>query len=299
VLALIFLIAFPFALWNAWRNIQRGKASLNWPTATATITAAKRVKRMFRAQPRLAYTYAVGDKSYTSQRLSFAGGVLPRETDAVLARYPVGASAPIRYSPAQPAEAVLEPGDSPLLHSQFKSLIVMFVIIVATNVAMFYLKRLSPENAQPTRRVYQADAATLAAADNDVIRANAEKGSATDQYYLGMNYLTGHGVTKDLPQAAVWLEKAANQNQPDAQAFLGEMYASGNGTTKNVERAVELFRKAVAGGSERGFLDLGYAYEKGIGVPQDAKQAVELYRKAKPNPRAQEGLARLGAPPNQ
>ena len=59
MLTLIFLIAFPFALWKAWQNIQMAKASTGWPTVTGTVTTSARAKVMFRKQPRVIYSYSV------------------------------------------------------------------------------------------------------------------------------------------------------------------------------------------------------------------------------------------------
>jgi len=65
MLTLIFLIAFPFALWSAWKNVQRAKASANWPTVKGTVTASEGVKKMFRKQPRVTYSYSVNGAPFT------------------------------------------------------------------------------------------------------------------------------------------------------------------------------------------------------------------------------------------
>jgi hypothetical protein len=112
MLTLIFLIFFPFAIWNAWRTIQTAKASASWPTTTGTITVSETVKRMFRPQPRVSYSYAVDGKPYTGRRISFAAAVPPKETPSVLARYPVGQTVTVQYAPDKPSESVLEPGSN-------------------------------------------------------------------------------------------------------------------------------------------------------------------------------------------
>src|ERR1700730_16009255 len=89
VLQLIFLIAFPFALWKAWKNIQLAKASTGWPTVSGTVTSSETAKMMFRKQPRVTYSYSVNGTRYTGNRISFAPGYPPKETDAILSRYPV------------------------------------------------------------------------------------------------------------------------------------------------------------------------------------------------------------------
>src|SRR4051794_5461716 len=110
MLALIFLIVFPFALYKAWKNVQMAKASVNWPTTTGKIATSEIKKVMFRRQPQITYTYSANDKPYTSRRVSFAGGYKPKEVDSILARYPVGSDVIVAHDPQNPAEATLETG---------------------------------------------------------------------------------------------------------------------------------------------------------------------------------------------
>lgn len=140
MLALIFFIAFPFLLWKAWQNHQTAKASVAWPTTEGTITKVERFKRLFRWLPRVAYTYSVGEKSYASERISFAAGYRPKEVDEVLNRYAVGQSVPVYYPPTKPAEAVLQPGSNKQVTAPIRMLIVCFVILVILNAAQYYLK---------------------------------------------------------------------------------------------------------------------------------------------------------------
>jgi hypothetical protein len=140
MLTLIFLIAFPFAIWNAWRTIQRAKESVAWPGATGTITASGTKKVMFRSQPRIAYSYVVNGTSYTGERISFAAGVPPKETETVLARYPVGKEVTVHFAPEKPSEAVLEPGANRNVTAQLRLLITCFVIIVLVHIGLYYLR---------------------------------------------------------------------------------------------------------------------------------------------------------------
>ena len=50
----------------------------------------------------------------------------------------------------------------------------------------------------------------------------AEKGSDPAQYALGMRYLEGKGVEKDLKKARKWLEASAKQGNADAKKALAE-----------------------------------------------------------------------------
>lgn len=151
MLSLIFLIAFPFALWKAWQNVQLAKASTGWPTTTGKITAAETAKVMFRRQPRVTYSYTVNGAPYTSQRISFAGGYRPKETDAILSRYPVGSEVAVSHAPDKPAEATLATGATKEVTAQLRILLIFFVLIILFNVLNYYVKTLNNETKPPIR----------------------------------------------------------------------------------------------------------------------------------------------------
>ena len=54
-------------------------------------------------------------------------------------------------------------------------------------------------------------------------RAEAERGDAFAQAQLGQHYLGGHDSEEDLEMAVYWLERAAEQNEPQAIYLLGTM----------------------------------------------------------------------------
>jgi hypothetical protein len=149
--SLIFLIAFPFALWKAWQNIQLAKASTGWPTVTGTITASERAKVMFRKQPRVTYSYSVNGSPFTGNRISFAGRHPPKETDAILSQYPVGREVVVAHAPNNPVEATLETGSNRQVTAQFRILLIFFVLIILLNVLNFYLKHLDNQKSLPIR----------------------------------------------------------------------------------------------------------------------------------------------------
>ena len=153
MLSLIFLVVFPFAVWKAWQNVQMAKASTAWPTTTGKVTAAEVAKVMFRRQPRITYSYPVNGNAYTSQRISFAGGYRPKETDAILSRYPVGGEVTVSYAPDKPAEATLETGANKQVTAQLRMLIIFFVLIVLLNVFNFWLRTVN-QDTRPRIRTY-------------------------------------------------------------------------------------------------------------------------------------------------
>jgi hypothetical protein len=143
VFSLIFLVVFPFAAWKAWKNIQMAKASTTWPTTNGKITGSETVKAMFRRQPRVTYSYSVNGTPYTSQRISFAGGYRPKDTDPILARYPIGSDVPVAYAPENPKEATLETGATKQVAAQLRVLVIFFILIILLNVLNYFLRGLN------------------------------------------------------------------------------------------------------------------------------------------------------------
>ena len=134
MLALIFLIIFPFALYKAMQNVRMAKASTTWPTVAGTVTGSGIKKVMFRRQPQIAYTYTVNGTPFASQRVSFASGYKSNEVDPILARYPVGAQVTVAHDPQSPAEATLETGSNKQVTAQVRILWICFILIVVVNV---------------------------------------------------------------------------------------------------------------------------------------------------------------------
>lgn len=153
MLALLFLIVFPFALYSAWKNVQKAKASTTWPTTTGTVTASETKKVMFRRQPQITYSYSVNGAPYTSQRVSFAGGYKPKEVDPILARYSVGSEVTVAHDPHNPAEATLETGANKQVTAQVRILLICFILIIVVNILSFYMKGLNRKSSPP-RRTY-------------------------------------------------------------------------------------------------------------------------------------------------
>ncbi len=68
------------------------------------------------------------------------------------------------------------------------------------------------------------------------------------QYYLGMMYMKGQGVTQDYKKASEWFRKAAEQNVPQAQYKLGDLYFNGRGVPKDYEFAYIWFKVGASHG---------------------------------------------------
>ena len=83
---------------------------------------------------------------------------------------------------------------------------------------------------------------------SSVVQA-AESGDIEAQYWLGVLYYSGQGVSEDFKKAIYWFEKAAEQGRHvGAQYELGWMYYYGRGVSKNVKKARYWFEKAAEQG---------------------------------------------------
>ncbi|MBR2921623.1 MAG: sel1 repeat family protein [Kiritimatiellae bacterium] len=109
---------------------------------------------------------------------------------------------------------------------------------------------------------------------------DADLNDKSIQFYLGVMYDNGWGVTKDDSEAVKWYRKAAEQGYARAQCNLGLMYANGEGVTQDDSEAVKWFRKAAEQGLAVAQYNLGFMYANGRGVAKDEYEAVKWYRKA-------------------
>ncbi|MDP2258696.1 MAG: tetratricopeptide repeat protein [Caulobacter sp.] len=67
----------------------------------------------------------------------------------------------------------------------------------------------------------------------------AKKGAKAAQYYLGLMYEKGRGVTRDDAEAAQWFRRAADQGHADAQYSLALMYIEGRGVAHDEYEALD------------------------------------------------------------
>ncbi|MHA1546252.1 MAG: peptidoglycan-binding protein [Alphaproteobacteria bacterium] len=110
--------------------------------------------------------------------------------------------------------------------------------------------------------------------------ARAQAGDPMAQVLVGIEYGKGSVVEKDEAKARQWYEKAARQDNIDAQNNLGNIYWFGRGVAKDAFRAIDYYRSAAAQGHSAAQTHVGYAYANGEGARRDDRQAVEWYRKA-------------------
>ena len=81
----------------------------------------------------------------------------------------------------------------------------------------------------------------------------------------------------DLQQAAGWFRAAAFQGHHQALYRLGLCYLQGKGVARDVRQGAAFLRKAAAAEADAAF-ELGWCYYKGAGVAQDEDQALGWWR---------------------
>ena len=133
--------------------------------------------------------------------------------------------------------------------------------------------------------VVAAAVAGIVMADADVdalkaCRAEAEKGNAKAQFYLGMCYSNGEGVEKDGAEAVKWYRKAAEQGMAQAVYSLGVCYAVGGGVAKDDAEAVKWYRKAAEMGERTAQNNLASCLMSGAGGVKDPVEAGKWFRKS-------------------
>jgi TPR repeat protein len=111
-------------------------------------------------------------------------------------------------------------------------------------------------------------------------RKAADGGHSQAQFFIGLCYEFGKGVTEDLKTAAEWYAKAAAQGDADALCSLGLVFEHGIGVAQDFKAAAACFAKAAAQGHTMGQSNLGVLYRNGKGVAHDAKAAAVWFAKS-------------------
>ena len=105
--------------------------------------------------------------------------------------------------------------------------------------------------------------------DIDAAKEKTIEGHLQQELQLAGDYMTGHGVARNITRSAYWYHKAADQGYPGAQVQLGYFYLTGLGVERNEAEAAKWFERAAASGSKEGKLNLAVLYIRGSVVPRD------------------------------
>ncbi|AYJ87689.1 hypothetical protein D3Y57_19370 [Sphingomonas paeninsulae] len=120
--------------------------------------------------------------------------------------------------------------------------------------------------------------------ENAIEIAQLKKACATETVgscaELGTRFANGQGVTKDVAQAAVFLDKACTGGDPDSCTLLGIAYYNGNGVAQDANRATAAFARACEIGGAADCGNFGLALVNGSGVTKDAQRAFTYFDRA-------------------
>ena len=111
-------------------------------------------------------------------------------------------------------------------------------------------------------------------------RAVAERGALATQFALGLCFHHGlNGAPVDLPEALLWMRRAAAGNVCEALVNIGMAHELGSsGLPAGGAEGPVLYRRAPDAGLGMARYRLGVCYSKGRGITRDAAEAVRHWR---------------------
>jgi TPR repeat protein len=115
------------------------------------------------------------------------------------------------------------------------------------------------------------------------IQTSAKIGLPIAQATLGVIYLTGSGVERDLNEGVKWCSLGAKKTIPLAMYYLGLAYSFGDGVTKNQDYASRWIRAAADRGLASAQYTLGMRLGMGDGMEKNLKLGALWLRKAAKN----------------
>ena len=104
----------------------------------------------------------------------------------------------------------------------------------------------------------------------------AEKESGYAQYLLAMNFFDLY--SENNKEALFWLERAANNDEPEALYQLGVYYSEGG--EADLAKSIKYYQRAAELNHADAALALSYLYDEGISVEQDDDKALFFLKKA-------------------
>jgi len=101
----------------------------------------------------------------------------------------------------------------------------------------------------------------------------AQAGDGLAQYYLGVMYLKGQGLPRNLHLALDWLSKAASSGAADAQSYMGAFNRRGDLVPQNYAEAMRWYLLAAKQNHENSQYRIALMYYRGEGVQRDFREA--------------------------
>ena len=104
----------------------------------------------------------------------------------------------------------------------------------------------------------------------------ADGGHKEEQYYLGLMYYGGLGVSRDPAVAATWFQRAADQRHREAEYRLGLMYRDGAGVPQDFDNAAGWLRRAATSGHAKARFVRDRIYRTDKLIPHDPQEQFDL-----------------------
>jgi hypothetical protein len=105
------------------------------------------------------------------------------------------------------------------------------------------------------------------------LKLTAEQGDVKAQHLVGIIYVEGKGVDRDIEEGLIWLGMAADNDHPYAQSMLGIISCGGEKMQADYEQGIKWFRKAAEQGDEVAQYNLGLMYFWGLGTAKSYEDA--------------------------
>jgi TPR repeat protein len=130
----------------------------------------------------------------------------------------------------------------------------------------------------------KATCATVVAASDwqnarQLCATEGRAGNVNAQRQMGLMFMRGLGGTRDEGEAVVWLQRAVDRADRDAQYDLARVFQT-SATRRNERRAFDLFTLAANRGHADAQFQLGRIREKGLGVGKNQAEAFHWFQLA-------------------
>ncbi|MEF8879122.1 MAG: DUF3592 domain-containing protein [Candidatus Thermoplasmatota archaeon] len=146
-LAILLIVISLVATYFTYGKIKKDIDSLNWDNTDGKITHSEVVRERvydrdsvnkYTYSAYVQYEYQVGNKTYTSDTVSFGGKGFSSSdkgyAEGIVDKYPEGENVTVHYNPDKPSEAVLEPG----LNIMSIIPIIFGVVLLIVGIAILY-----------------------------------------------------------------------------------------------------------------------------------------------------------------
>lgn len=176
---------------------------------------------------------------------------------------------PLSYLPIEP-EAARRIIRSRRTMQIAAGVLILIVVLIAANMM------LRSRATEPAPRP-QASTAKIVESPDARVAELAKAGDPRAELVAALKLLNGDGIATDVPSAAHWLRKSAEQNQPMAQYWLGTLYERGRGVPLNRATAMKWYELAARAGNAKAMYRLGVGEAEGWNGEPDYTAAAKWF----------------------